>query len=53
MGVRGMPMMSMNTEMSGRSCSIACPVFFSRDPPAIEEPPQSADPDKHPPFGKA
>ncbi|WAC23429.1 hypothetical protein [Blastomonas sp. SL216] len=31
--------------MSGRSCSIACAVFFARDAAAIKEPPQCADPD--------
>ena len=31
--------------MSGRSCSVACAVFFTRDPASCEEPPYRAERD--------
>ncbi len=37
---------------SGRSCSIAWPVFFTRDAVTIEEPPDRADPDQCAAFGE-
>lgn len=37
---------------SGRSCSVACAVFFARDPVPVEEPPQRADPDRRAALGE-
>jgi len=34
--------------MSGRSCSVACAVFYARDPVPVEEPPQRPDPARTP-----
>jgi hypothetical protein len=33
--------------MSGRSCSVACAVFFARDPMTVEEAPDRADACRH------
>jgi hypothetical protein len=43
---------SRRFRMSGRSCSLAWPVFFARDPVPGEEAPQGGDADAHAPRGQ-